>query len=36
VLVILQSFLKDSTELFTFHLYFVQNPYDIELQYLIK
>ena len=36
VRIILQSFHKDSTGLFTFHLYFVQNPYDIKLQYLIK
>lgn len=34
--IILQSFHKDSTGLFTFHLYFVQNPYDIKLQYLIE
>ena len=36
VRIILQSFHKDSTGLFAFHLYFVQNPYDIEPQYLIK
>lgn len=36
VRIILQSFHKDSTGLFPFHLYFVQNPYDIEPQYLIK
>ena len=36
VRIVLQSFHKNSTGLFAFHLYFVQNPYDIELQYLIK
>lgn len=36
VLIILQDFHKDSTGLFPFHLYFVQNPYDIELQFPIS